>query len=330
MIKKRNLDPSLVNWIMAQTGLGPGIGEVHYLCGEDTSYYSWLRDDMKIEPARIHHTLAKGEDALKANRNDCLIVMPDSYVQSTTALAWDKARTHLIGAGMVGFMEHDVEFTNGDADATPTTGNWVFSGDNCLIQNVCFRHRGAAANVINTSIQGDNIHCVNVHFHNMANTATADEAGMKGTVLDGCNQAVFRNCVFGGTEIERTDGAADMTIGAGTCDNLLFEDCLWIADLDANADDDHAFIETVADADLGKFAMFKKARFVNCGAAMDQLPDCITTGASLAGIMVFEDVFVVGALDLADNEERVWIKPEGHDTTAGKFVGIAINPDVAA
>jgi hypothetical protein len=161
----------------------------------------------------------------------------------------------------------------------------------------------------------------------MANTALADEATCKGTVLDGANNLVFRRCTFGGTEIERTDGAADLTIGAGTCDDLKFYDCMWIADLNADADADHAFIEVVAAADIGKFAYFENATFINCGAAMDQLPDCITVSATLAGLMFFNGVTIVGALDLADNEEKVYVKRIGLDTTEGKFMTQAILTD---
>ena len=97
---------------------------------------------------------------------------------------------------------------------------------------------------------------------------------------------------------------------------------------DAAADADHAFIELVAAADLAKWAYFENATFVNCGAAMDQLPDVLTVSATMAGIMFFNGVTVVGALDLADNEEKVYVKRIGLDTTEGKFMVQAILTDV--
>ena len=177
---------------------------------------------------------------------------------------------------------------------------------------------------MNVAITGNDNVFEDVHFHNMANTALADEATCLGVVLNGASNLIFRRCTFGGVEIERTDGAVDMSIGAGTCDNLHFYNCMWIADLNADADADHAFIATVADADLGKFAYFEEAMFVNCGAAMDALPDCITTGAALVGIMFFNGVVVVGAIDLVDNEEKVFLRRVGLDTTEGQFSTQAI------
>ena len=98
MIRKHNLDPSLIAWIMNFTGLGPGIGEIHHLVGEDTAYYSWLKDDMKVHTNYIHHTPMNGYNALTPNRNDCLLVHPETYTMAES-LAWAKPQTHMIGVG---------------------------------------------------------------------------------------------------------------------------------------------------------------------------------------------------------------------------------------
>lgn len=290
----------------------------------DSAYYEWLRETVPSD--RLFTTLADAHEEMTADRGDTALVYPGSYVQSTTALTWSKDQCHIIGIGPLGVMEHQVVLTNGDADATPTTGNWVFSANECLIQNLCFRHRGAAANIINVSITGDNLTFQNVHFHNMANTATAGAAGALGVSLNGCNQPIFRDCVFGGTEIERTASAADMTIGAGTCDNVFCYNCIWIADLDATADAAHAFIETIANADLAKFMYLENPLFVNAGAAA-ALPDAITVQTDVAGEIVMKNPMIVSITDIADNEEKVWILGD-RDTTPGKFTGIGIHPDV--
>ena len=98
MIRRRNLDPSLKNWIMNETGLGPGIGQVRFLVGEDTSYYSWLRDDLRQDPALMHFTLQSAYDNATANRNDVVLVMPDDYTL-TAQVDWNKSQTHILGLG---------------------------------------------------------------------------------------------------------------------------------------------------------------------------------------------------------------------------------------
>lgn len=94
----RGLDPAVLAWIMGTLGIGPGIGEVHFVCGEDTAYYSYLRDDCRMNPYLIHHSIAAGEDALTASRNDVLCVFPGAYLE-TAELDWDKAQTHMVGLG---------------------------------------------------------------------------------------------------------------------------------------------------------------------------------------------------------------------------------------
>ena len=306
-------------------GLSTGTRDYFYVAPVDSQYYEWLQGMVPAD--RLFTTIAEAHVHMTADRGDTVLLYPGSYVQSTTALTWSKDQCHIIGVGPVHSMEHPVELTNGDADATPaTTGNWIFTANECHIQNLCFRHRGSVLNLTNVAIRGDHNVFEDVHFNNAANAATAGGV-IKGVVLDGASNLTFRRCTFGGTEIERTISGADLTIGAGTCDNLEFYDCKWIADLDATADASHAFINLVAAADLAKWAYFENSSFINCGAAMDQLPDAITAPATITGIMFFNEVTIVGILDLVDVEERVYVRSIGKDTTEGKFMTQAIVTD---
>ena len=49
----------------------------------------------------------------------------------------------------------------------------------------------------------------------------------------------------------------------------------------------------------------------------------------MTGIMYFNGVTIVGILDLVDNEEKVYVRRIGLDTTEGKFSTQAIVTDVA-
>ncbi len=99
MIKKHNLDPALKAWIMQQTGLGPGLGDVRYLVDEGSStnkHHAWLRDDMGSDEAHIHHTLKIAYDEATDYRNDVILAMPGAYLE-TAELDWSKPNTHLLG-----------------------------------------------------------------------------------------------------------------------------------------------------------------------------------------------------------------------------------------
>jgi hypothetical protein len=98
MIRKRNLDPALLQWIHSVTGIGPGIGEVHYLVDVDTAFYSWLRDDMRQDNALIHHDPEVAHAEMTTNRNDCLLVFPGDYTGTgADPLTWSKSKTHMLG-----------------------------------------------------------------------------------------------------------------------------------------------------------------------------------------------------------------------------------------
>jgi len=299
-----------------------GIGTVYYL---DPTNGADTNDG--LSPSQAFATLAVAYAALTTLKNDALVILyHGDAVALTAAFTWAKSSCHLIGVGgPQGGITKGVPITMTSATAT---GLFVVSGDNNTFHNIHWSHLGTAAALISVGITGDGNSFHDCQFNNMNNAASADEATMKGVTLDGCNNTSFFRCTIGGTETTRTDGAADMTIGAGTILGLYMEDCIWIADLDAAADADHAFIEQVADADLGDYAYLVRPTFINAGAVA-ALPDAMTVGAATTGFWLLRDPLLVYVTDIADNEEKVWIQGDGRDTTPGKFVGIAINPDVA-
>jgi len=96
MIKKRNLDSSLIQWIMAQTGLGPMIGDIRYVAPaiSATSQFRSQLNDMGVQDVdtSIATALTKTEDY----RNDVVLMAPGTYAES---LADNLLNTHLLGCG---------------------------------------------------------------------------------------------------------------------------------------------------------------------------------------------------------------------------------------
>lgn len=141
----RGLDPAVLSWLMGTLGVGPGIGDVHFVCSVTSAYYSWLRDDMQVNPSKIHFSIAAGEDALTASRNDVLLVYPGAYLESAE-LDWDKNQTHMVGLGgpNVGgdWSEPNVTiYTTGTAVVQPLD----VSGNNCQFHGINVNNYGANA-----------------------------------------------------------------------------------------------------------------------------------------------------------------------------------------
>lgn len=98
MIKKRNLDPSLTQWIMNESGLGPGIGEIQYVAPATsaTSQFRTQLESMGVQ--EVHLLPSTAEAKMVGYRNDVMLVAPGAYAE-TAEIAWDKPWTHILGMG---------------------------------------------------------------------------------------------------------------------------------------------------------------------------------------------------------------------------------------
>ncbi len=147
MIKKRNLDNSLIQWIMTVTGLGPGIGDVLYIspAASSSSKFTTQLTDNNISDGNIYATLATAEAAIDSYRNDIMLVMPGAYV-TTATLAWDKPHTHMLGLGGPNIGGDYSEFGSVFYSATSDQANIInVTGQNCMFTNVTFNHVGSGA-----------------------------------------------------------------------------------------------------------------------------------------------------------------------------------------
>ncbi len=117
MIKKRNLDNSLIQWIMTQTGLGAGVGEINYAvkATSATSQYRTQLQSMGVErDYKLHSTIDAAAAKLVDYRGDVLLVFPGSYAESITDNLYG---SHMLGVGVM----------PGDVQIAPTA-NYAFNG----------------------------------------------------------------------------------------------------------------------------------------------------------------------------------------------------------
>ena len=277
-------------------------------------------------PTQAVKTLTRAQAIMTANQNDTLYIIDNgTAVTEATQFTWSKDGCNIIGVGgLKGVINKGVTITFTNATAG---GQFILSADKCMIVNIQFNHTPSnATGVVSVKVTGDYDTFIDCQFLNANNAASAGAAGYLGLSLDGCNYPSFIRCTVGGTITLRTVSAADLTIGAGTILGLSMVDCIFIADLDATADANHAFIEVIADADLGDLVLLDRCTFINAGA-LAAVPDAITVGATATGFILLRDPLLVYITDIADNEEKVWVSSY-RDTTPGKFEGIAVNTDV--
>lgn len=171
MIKKRNLDNSLIQWIMTVTGLGPGVGEIHYVAPaqSSTSQFRTQLQTMGVERTQpIYSTVQAAITAKVDYRNDVILVMPGTYAETVVDAIYQNA--HLIGLGV----------TPDAVILAPTDGHALAIGTDAA----------TTASMVNSSIR-------NMTFLTPS-TSNATYAALLVTVMVG---SLIDNCKFKGTTI---------------------------------------------------------------------------------------------------------------------------------
>ena len=205
MIKKRNLDPSLVQWIMTQTGLGPGVGELHWVApaSSATSQFRTQLQRWGVEQNyKIHTDPIVAEAAMESYRNDVMLILPGAY-NTEGDFTWSKHNSCLLSLG------HPIK-------------NWYGDGGAVTIRNL--EATDAAYGMLNT---GNYCKFINTHFDNLG-----ENAACVCSVKDQGRDTHYHSCLIGGHVRSQQAGAAaaaamwvdTSTTAAGH--GLLLKDCV--------------------------------------------------------------------------------------------------------
>ncbi len=233
MIQKRNLDKSLINWIVSESGLGPGIGDVKYVATATSAtnqYRSWLEQN-GVKSGSIYTTPTLAEASLTAYRNDVVVVMPGTYTL-TSLLTWDRNNTHIIGSHSASPWSNNVIIRH---TASTATSPWLtFSGNDCLIKNIHFISGGSnAAQHYNIKNTGSGNMYENCWFEGPTNATQGTDTDVNNVLIDGGGN-YFRNCIFGTTAHNTMNGAAQVG-WTGSAYRSTFENCLFFMSVAATA-----------------------------------------------------------------------------------------------
>ncbi len=136
MIKKRNLDPSLIQWIMATSGFGPMVGDIRYVAPDvsSTSQFRSQLYDMGVDDVETSIETALGKTT--SYRNDVVLVAPGTYAETVyQANMFNKA---LLGCG----PSPDAAIiapTDGHALLVGVEGTAALTMSNSIIKNMTFK-----------------------------------------------------------------------------------------------------------------------------------------------------------------------------------------------
>jgi len=317
MIKRRNIDPSLMAWLMNYSGLGPGIGDVHYVVDVDSAYYSWLRDDLKQEPSKIHFNISDGYNALMANRNDVLLVYPGTYTQTAT-LTWAKTMTHMFGVGnplwRTGWKILITNATTGVAATMDITASGVSMGGFAVGQQGAFSSCLTALRLTSTHFHGKQLEIFGHIASEVAAVATASSLELANGTLSGYG-STFEDCSIGvGGGAARSVASAAATNGvinfAGTSTGAAYIEFHKCRILSRSSTAYPCMIKNTIITGIDRYALFKDCFFHNFsaghGAILDVAIHSLSPGSG-SSTFVLKDCMGSGITEWQAADSPNWV-----------------------
>jgi hypothetical protein len=198
-IRLRNLDPSLKQWIMAQSSLGPCIGDLFYVCPVDSSTSQYRSALEKMGVTEFYTTLAAAYADTVTNRNDIILVAPGAYDEAAT-LDWTKDNTHLIGLGGPNTRaDYSEKNTVIYTDTAAVDYTIHLTGDHCQFINIGINNAGEnAGNFSPLYVDGYGNYFLNVTLiGNMTEQQLADNDCASLTIGTNAHNCVWERCVIG-------------------------------------------------------------------------------------------------------------------------------------
>jgi len=230
-IKLRNLDPELKGWIMAQTNLGPCIGDLFYVAPTDssTSHYRDALGNMGV--TKFYPTVTAAYNATTAYRNDIVLVAPGAYDEAAS-IDWSKDNTHLIGLGgpntKADYSEKNAVIYTDTAAVDYTIH---LTGDHCQFINIGINNAGAnAGNFSPLYVDGYGNYFENVGLiGNMAAEQLADADCASLIIGTNAHNCKFINCDIGEDCWGARSGAnSGQVLVLGSQPNgILFRNCFF-------------------------------------------------------------------------------------------------------
>jgi len=303
-------------------GLIPGkIGQVFFV---DWANGSDANPGTVSEPMK---TLSTVHSKMTANRNDIAVMSGPHSSAGTGAfresdtLTWSKNMCHLVGANTYHRIAHrnSIRATSGATTFTPLMS---VTASGCVFANFHLFH-GFAANSAQICLAetGERNSYFNVHIGGMGAQLAADHAGSRCITLTGDGERLFKGCTIGLDTVTR--GAANSSvefISAAVRD--IFEDCLFLANLDAATP---TWALATAAGSIDRWILFNNCIFMNStepggGTAM-------TDGfniAAIGGTILLKNCTAVGMTDWEGTAASGKVMIDGAPPTAATS-GLAVD-----
>lgn len=254
----------LSQFAVQSLGFGP-VGEIRMLhsTGNAGNYY---KD--KINDANRHTSIVAAEDATVTQRNDVILVTPESHAW-TAALTWDKTSTHMLGLSPTSLAGYNrARFSH--SGYTMANFITVSGADNCF-KNLRFMHgssTGGASDITCATVSGDGNRFENVAFAGPNDATQAASANYLGVVVGGSHN-YFKGCMFGSVNDVDRSGASCILNFTTTCGAWnIFENCVFRSRSGGGETTAYFINDKVTDTVVDYTAIFLNCQFIHSGGTL--------------------------------------------------------------
>jgi len=294
----------------------PYVGNIFYVDpsgGDDDGGGSSLEDAFK--------TVAEAEDHTTGSQHDVVLIVPTGgtgRTAETTAIAWDKRFTHLVGSAAPTAQNSraGIGFSTG--------GSIIISENGCLFKTLTFT---SSADIDETvSVSGDYNSFQGVDFKGTSNATSADSTPWRALNLNGAEENYFGGCTFGADTMTRAGANASLEMEGGSKRNV-FDNCRFVMHADTNETQLHVL--STGTSGLDRWTEFKDcffyAFYTNHTAKVNAVFD-ISAQTGTADILMTGQNMCVGFDDWeATASNFMWHVSQGEDTNPKTFLGIGVN-----
>ena len=286
----------------------PLINRVHYVDGVNGVDSGRSGKAFKSAFASLY----KAHDNATTDNYDMIIVAPagtgsgsgtnESAAVSGGLVTFSKSLVSVVGAPAPSRVSPRARILWDTAgQSTTTTSLFTLSGSGNRFINLQFGT--FVDNNVLFKVTGDRNYFGAVHFAGIGDTTAGDDTDAKSLWLSDADENMFDGCYIGLDTVERSDANVEIEID-GPAQRNTFKDCIITGYAD-NAG--HLFVRADTAQDMDRHLIFDHCFFINpIRSAATTMTVAMALKASLGGVIILSDSWLIGATDWADNFANVY------------------------
>ena len=281
---------NLNKFAIQQLGFGP-VGEVRILTNGSSNSHLYFRD--KVYETNLHTSVWQAEAAMVTQRNDVMLVTPESHIWlgdagvTVTTLTWDKQSTHMVGMDGTGRAGYQRARFGQNSVVWTDVSLLTVSGASNIFKNLRFMHGVNTHDHYCLKVSGAGNRFENVCFAGPSVATQGASADYASVELASATSNYFKDCVFGtNNDVDRSAANCILKISGTGGGANVFEDCVFISRSGGGQSTAIFINDAHTGTVVGWNAIFLNCQFLHTGAT---LTEGITKAAAANRYLYFDN-----------------------------------------